>query len=170
VTPDLDDPWLARRYYGGGLPAEAERYLHLAARHYCDDAVAEAHLAAAERIAPGHRAVDLGHYKYFLYKARLTEAFDYAIRMLGHASAGIGLNHTDWRSVTPRHADFDAIEVAPRYFLFVLKAMGYLHLRLGRYAEGRELLEKVRELDPADRIGAGPLLGILDRRGEDDQE
>jgi hypothetical protein len=54
--------------------------------------------------------------------------------------------------------------------LFVLKAMGYLHLRLGRYAEGRELLEKVRELDPADRIGAGPLLGILDRRGEDDQE
>jgi hypothetical protein len=64
VTPDLDDPWLARRYYGGDLPAEAERYLHLAARHYCDDAVAEAHLAAAERIAPGHQAVDLGHYKY----------------------------------------------------------------------------------------------------------
>ena len=160
---DDADAWLSRRYYGGDLPAEAERELHLAGLHYCDSALAETHLARAAAAAPGHRLVDLGHYKYFLYKARLREALAYGERMLDHASAGIGLNHSDWRQVTRRHADFDAIELAPRYYLFTIKALGYLHLRLSHPAEGRELLEKVIELDPADRIGARPLLAVLDR-------
>jgi tetratricopeptide (TPR) repeat protein len=169
---ESDDAWLSRRYYGGDLPAEAERELHLAGQHYCDSDLAELHLARAAAAAPGHRAVDLGHYKYFLYKARLKEALAYAHRMLDHASAGIGLNHSDWRQVTRRHADFDAIELAPRFYLFTIKALGYLHIRLGRSAEGRELLDKMIELDPADRIGARPLLAVLDRResaGEDDE-
>ena len=167
--PD-DDAWLSRRYYGGDLPAEAERQLHLAGRHYCDDALAESHLARAAAIAPGHRAVDLGHYKYFLYKARLAEALTYAVRMLDHASAGIGLNHSDWRLVTRRHADFDALEPAPRIYLFTVKALGYLHARLGRQEEGRAMLEKVAELDPADRIGVRPLLAVLDRRANDRED
>jgi hypothetical protein len=47
-----------------------------------------------------------------------------------------------------------------------------LHVRLGRHAEGRIILEKVLELDTADRIGVRPLLAVLDRRereGEDDE-
>ncbi|EWY39431.1 hypothetical protein N825_07035 [Skermanella stibiiresistens SB22] len=165
-----DDAWLSRRYYGGDLPAEAERELHLAGRHYCDDATAEAHLARAAQIAPGHRAVDLGHYKYFLYKARLTEALAYAHRMLEHASAGLGLNHCDWRQVTRRHADFDSLEPGPRVYLFTVKALGYLHVRVGRQAEGRVILEKVAELDPADRVGTRPLLAVLDRREHDRED
>ena len=82
MESDIEDEWLSRRYYGGDLPAEAERQLHLAGRHYCDDALAEAHLAKAAEAAPGHRAVDLGHYKYFLYKARLPQALACAYRML----------------------------------------------------------------------------------------
>lgn len=76
--------------------------------------------------------------------------------MLDHASAGIGLNHSDWRQVTRRHADFDALELAPRFYLFTVKALGYLHVRAGRLGEGRAMLEKVAELDPADRIGSRP--------------
>jgi hypothetical protein len=50
--------------------------------------------------------------------------------------------------------------------------LGYLHIRLGRHAEGRIMLEKVLELDKADQIGVRPLLAVLDRRereGEDDE-
>src|SRR4051812_40510330 len=65
MASDVEDAWLSGRYYGGDLPAEAERELHLAGRHYCDDAIAESHLAKAAAAAPGHRAVDLGHYKYY---------------------------------------------------------------------------------------------------------
>ena len=172
IGSDIEDEWLSRRYYGGDLPAEAERQLHLAGRHYCDDALAEAHLAKAAEAAPGHRAVDLGHYKYFLYKARLPQALACAYRMLEHASAGLGLNHSDWRQVTRGHADFDSLDPAPRFFLFTVKALGYLHVRLGRHFEGRVILEKVLELDTADRIGVRPILAVLDRReqgGEDDE-
>ena len=114
---------LWRRFAGGGRTR-----VHLAGLHYCDSALAETHLARAAAAAPGHRLVDLGHYKYFLYKARLREALAYGERMLDHASAGIGLNHSDWRQVTRRHADFDAIQLAPRYYLFTIKALGYLNL------------------------------------------
>ena len=172
MDSDIEDVWLSRRYYGGDLPAEAERELHLAGRHYCDDALAEAHLAKAAEIAPGHRAVDLGHYKYFLYKARLPQALTCAYRMLEHASTGIGLNHSDWRQVTRGHADFDSLNPAPRFFLFTVKALGYLHVRLGSHAEGRIILEKVLELDTADQIGVRPILAVLDRRereGDDDE-
>src|SRR5690349_21029271 len=137
---EMDEAFLSRRYYGGDLPAEAERALHAAALSYADDRAAEAFLARAAAVAPGHHAVDLGHYKFYLYKARLPEAMGYAECMLGHAARGLGLNHADWRDVTRRHADFDAMERAPRFFLFALKAIGYLHLRLGRLDLGRVAL------------------------------
>jgi hypothetical protein len=46
MLAELDETWLSRRYYGGDLPAEAERCLHLAAAHFAD-------------AAPGHRLLDL---------------------------------------------------------------------------------------------------------------
>ena len=62
-------------------------------------------------------------------------------------------------------ADFDALEPAPRIYLFTVKALGYLHARLGRQEEGRALLEKVAELDPADRIGVRPLSRFVAKNG-----
>src|SRR4051812_26466108 len=50
---DMDEAFLSRRYYGGDLPAEAERALHAAALSYADDRAAEAFLARAAALAPG---------------------------------------------------------------------------------------------------------------------
>ena len=36
MDSDIEDDWLSRRYYGGDLPAQAERELHLAGKHYPD--------------------------------------------------------------------------------------------------------------------------------------
>ncbi len=164
MLDEVDEDWLARRYYGGDLPPEAERCLHLAAANYADSACALRHLADAEAAAPGHRLVDLGHYKFHFYKANLDDALVYGERMLGHAMAAIGLNHSDWRAVTPAAADFSGLEAPPRLFLFALLAIGYLNLRRGRMAEGREALAKVCALDPDDRFGAARLLAVADQR------
>ncbi|MFL7905494.1 hypothetical protein ACJ41P_30515 [Azospirillum argentinense] len=168
MLDEVDEGWLNRRYYGGDLPPEAERFLHLAAASHADAETAQRYLAHAAELAPGHRLVDLGHYKFHFYKANLDTALLYGERMLGHAMAAIGLNHTDWRMVGNNSskslgADFAGLEPAPRLFLFALTAVGYLHLRLGRLAEGREALNKVRELDPKDRFGTSRLLAAADR-------
>ncbi|MGF7175398.1 hypothetical protein [Azospirillum doebereinerae] len=168
MLDEVDEDWLARRYYGGDLPAEAERCLHLAAASYADREAALHHLACAAEAAPGHRLVDLGHYKFHFYKADLAEALGYGERMIGHAMAALGVNHSDWRTVTPATADFTGLEPAPRLFLFALVALGYLNLRLGDLPQGREALTLVRALDPADRFGASRLLAVADRRERDE--
>jgi hypothetical protein len=163
MLDEVDEDWLARRYYGGDLPPEAERCLHLAAASYADSGAALAHLARAGQIAPGHRLVDLGHYKFHFYKANLEQALVYGERMIGHAMAALGVNHTDWRAVTPATADFRGLEPAPRLFLFALVAIGYLLLRTGRLNAGREALGKVCQLDPDDRFGAARLIAVANR-------
>lgn len=169
MLDEVDEDWLARRYYGGDLPPEAERCLHLAAASYADSEAALVHLARAAEVAPGHRLVDLGHYKFHFYKANLGPALVYGERMLGHAMAALGVNHTDWRSITPATADFRGLEPAPRLFLFALVAIGYLLLRTGRLDAGREALGKVRDLDPDDRFGAARLIAVADRREHEDE-
>lgn len=169
MLDEVDEDWLARRYYGGDLPPEAERCLHLAAASYADSEAALVHLARAAEVAPGHRLVDLGHYKFHFYKANLDRALGYGERMLGHAMAALGVNHTDWRSITPATADFRGLEPAPRLFLFALVAIGYLLLRTGRLDAGREALTKVRTLDPDDRFGAARLIAVADRRELEDE-
>lgn len=181
MVEELDEAWLSRRYYGGDLPAEAERSLHLAAATYADTAAAQGHLDRAAALAPGHLAVDLGLYKFHLYKAHTTEALRYGERLLDHAARGIGLNSAEsWRTVTPAFADFHAIAAAPRFFLFCLKAVGTLNVRLAqrdpgqfdlnRLQRGRALLAKVRELDPDDRFAAQALLDVADRAGRGDDD
>lgn len=170
IDSDLDEAWLARRYYGGDLPAEAERCLHLAAASYADAAAARSHLARAAAVAPGHRLVDLGFYKFHFYRAELDEALEYGNRMVGHAMAALGLNHADWREVAPATADFTGLEPAPRLFLFALTAVGYLQLRRGCFDEGRAALEKIRSLDPKDRMGAARLIAVADRRNAEEED
>ncbi len=52
--------------------------------------------------------------------------------------------------------------------MFVLKGYAYLQMRLGEYEEGREAIVKLLDLDPSDKIGAGVLLSVLDRMGDED--
>lgn len=168
MLAEVDERWLDRRYYGGDLPAAAERALHRAAASFADTAAAIGHLAEAAAHAPGHRLVDLGWYKFHFYKHNLSDALTYGERMVEHALLGLRLNHADWRDLTPAHADFASLDPAPRFLLFSLLAVGYLQLRLGRTEESRVALGKVRELDPKDRFGAARLLALADRLPEEE--
>ena len=48
-----------------------------------------------------------------------------------------------------------------RFYLMVLKAAGYINLRLGRHETGQAMLEKLVELDRCDRLGGRALLDVV---------
>jgi tetratricopeptide (TPR) repeat protein len=164
----VEDAVLTAAVLGAGLPEAAERHLRLAADHYRDGDIAEAHLWQARTAAPDHPAVLIGLYRFYFYKNRLAEALSIARVCVEKAAKDNGLA-PDWRDVRPADAAFGDFEaVLPRFYLFALKGYAYLNMRLGDLDEGQAAVAKLLELDPSDKIGAKVLLGVLDRRGLDD--
>ena len=162
-----NDAWLDRRYYGGDLPAAAERALHAVGQDWHDEAAAERHIRAALALAPDHLAVQIAAYKFFFYRHRLAEALPYAEACLAETLRRNDLP-ADWREVRADQAAFASLEPEPRMFLFSLVAYGYVLARLGRDAEGRAALTKVAELDREDRMGARRLVAVLDGAGREE--
>lgn len=156
--------------FGGGLPEQAELHLRLAGLTYQQDKVAESHLQKALVIAPDHAAVLIGLYRYYFYKGRLGEALDVAKVCLMNSAVDNGLAF-DWRMVKQGDANFGSYDaILPRFYLFALKAYGYLHMRLGNLEEGRVAVEKLLELDPGNKLGGKVLLEVLERVGRDDDD
>lgn len=165
-----DESWLEAACLGGGLAAEVENYLRLASLAYAEDDLAESYLKRAMAAAPDHAAVLIGYYRFYFYKGRLLDALGIARRCLKKAAKDNGLS-SDWRRVGCKDANFGSYEaILPRFYLFTLKAYGYLNLRLGWLAEGREVIVKLLELDPGDKIGSKVLLDVLERMGMDDED
>lgn len=167
-TGAAEQDFLASIVLGEGLPEEVERLLHAAAFSYDQDEIAHKYLMEARALAPTHPATLIGLYRFYFYKGRLKECLGVAESCLTRAAIDNSLP-LDWRQVTPQDAafgDFDAI--APRFFMFSLKGYAYLSMRLGDFEESAAAIEKLLELDPADKIGAKVLLGVLERRGLED--
>ena len=153
-----------------GLSDSARLALEAAGRDYSDEAACRAHLAEAQRLAPDHPAVLIGFYRFHFYGGRLRESLAVGMQCLAWAAAAAGLA-LDWRSVQVDDAPFgDFAAALPRFYLFCLKGCGYLHLRLGEPEAGRPMLEKLVQLDPADRLGGRILLQVLARQGREDDD
>jgi tetratricopeptide (TPR) repeat protein len=164
----MEEAPLVSTLLGGGLPSEAEDHLAQAGLNYHLDAVAEKHLHDAQLRAPGHAAVLIGLYRFYFYKGRLAEALKIARLCLVKAARENGLPPA-WQDVEPADAEFGRFDkILPRFFLFSLKGYAYLQMRLGVFDEGRRAVMKLLELDPSDKIGAGVLLGVLERMGRED--
>ena len=163
-----EDEVLTAAILGAGLPQAARRHLRLAAQSYRNSEIAEAHLWSAHAAAPSNPAVLIGLYRFYFHKNRLTEALEVAHVCLKKAAHYNALP-SDWRDVQSADAAFsDFWAFLPRFYLFTLKAYAHIHMRLGNLAEGRAIVTKLLDLDPADKIGAKVLQGILDRTGRDD--
>jgi hypothetical protein len=163
----LENSWFATRYQS--LPANAAEQLRLASLAYADSAKAEMHLAMAKMIAPDNPAVKVGEYRYYFYKGQLMEALSVAEHCLKLTAQELDFS-PNWRLVWPHHANFQSEEPAHRFYLFCLKAYAYLLLRLNQLEIGREVAEKLLQLDPNNKIGGQVLLDVLDRIGKDDYD
>lgn len=163
----FENQWFATRYQA--LPASALEQLRLASLAYADSAKAEMHLAMAKMIAPDNPAVKVGEYRYYFYKGRLQEALQIADYCLELTAQSLNIPQ-NWRRVWPHHANFKSDEPAHRFYLFCLKAYAYLLLRLNQLSQGREAVEKLLQLDPANKVGGQVLLDVLERIGKDDYD
>lgn len=162
-----------RDSWSGPDPAEplcfqAAHELAQADRAYQESHRAEAHLRRALAIAPEHIEVWVGLYRFYFYRGEFEEALTWAERCLERTARELGLP-PEWSQIAADERDFSDFDAAkPRFFLFALKAWGYLQMRLGRLELGRAAVAKVLELDPSDRVGASVLVNVVDRSGTDD--
>lgn len=172
AMPADDGDWFAAlddACLGAGLPLAAEQAIRDSGTAWHDEARAEAHVLRAFELSPEHPATHIALYRFYFYRNRLVEAYEVGRRCLRYAAALNGLP-LEWRDVQPTQTDFSAYAALPRFYLFTLKGCAYLSLRLGQLEQGDAMVDKLLQLDPADRVNGSVLRGVLDRLGRDDDE
>lgn len=149
-------------YFDQPLPAKVDELLRAAAEGY-GNGEAELPLLRSYVQAPTHLTVLVALYRFFYYQHRLDEALKVAEQ--ARLAAGSTLRFpADWQEIDLLYLN-GAVRKSMglvRFCLLALKAEGFVLLRLGELEEGRARLQKVRDLDEADRLGAGALLAVMD--------
>lgn len=147
-------------YFDEPLAPTLETLLQKAADQYGPEA--EPLLMEAFELAPQNLSVLVGLYRYYYYQHRYHDAIYIAHRVMRVVGERIGFPE-HWQDVTMADVingtnhSFGLV----RFYLFALKAAGYLNLRLGQFGEGKNMITKVVAMDTADRLGARLLLDIL---------
>jgi len=167
---DLHDFDSASLYFDDPCPPTVVGLMNEAAAAYADDG-SELPLLRAYFLAPEQLTVLVGLYRYYFYKHRLSDADVVAVRAMQVAGHRLGLPD-DWPL-----ADEMALACAAsrsigllRFWLLALKARAVLAMRDGRLGVGRQMLEKLLELDQHDRLGVKPLLAVIASTESDDGE
>lgn len=153
-------------YFEQDDSAEVTALIQSAAEGYASGA-AELPLLQAYLRAPKSLNVLVALNRFYYYQHRLQEALlisEQALQLIGeqlHFSS-------DWRTLQPSH-----ISQAPpawltsiRLYLFTLKSVGFLQMRLHNLNLSRDIFDKLVQLDEHDRIGAKALLELVERRLE----
>jgi tetratricopeptide (TPR) repeat protein len=145
--------------FGGRVSAALDRTLVDAARQYTDKARAEALLLEALQRDTECLPVYFALYKFYFYSHRLADAERIVLAALETASRQARIA-PDWSVLTPDSAAWHATNEPAHFYLFSLKALAFIRLRLGRRAEASALLAKLAELDPGDSIGASVIRSL----------
>ncbi len=155
---DFDQPTL---YYDDPVAPEVERLLQDASAHYGEE-MAEASLLRAYFLVPEQLVVLVALYRYYFYQHRLEDALLVADRAMAVAGRRLNLPG-EWQNVHPDHLGHAVLRSMGllRFYLMVLKAAGYINMRLNRHQAGQAMLEKLVELDSHDRLGGKALLDVI---------
>lgn len=126
---------------------------------------AEPYLQQAQALAPDNLTVHVALYRFYYYQHRYADALSVAECAIGLSGRLFGYRG-HWRRMTLEilaHGMVRSFGMV-RFYLLALKGAGYLQLRQGEIAAGVERLEKVRELDAADRLNVAMLLEVAYNR------
>lgn len=147
----------AHAVIGGQLSQQVTDLLAQAAAmpHQADDALAL--LERARTLAPHHPAPLVALYRFHFYGHRLPQA-----RLVGEDALAVVR-----RVLGPHFGDHPPSDeqargdVCVRFYLFALKGLAYLSLRLGQLDEAVRLLRELKRLDPGDHVGGALLWHVL---------
>lgn len=147
-------------YFEEPLSPVLVQLLEQAAERY--GPAAEPLLKEAYEREPANLTVLVALYRFYYYQHRYQDALITAGQVMQVVGKRIELPES-WQDISMVHIingtqhSFGLV----RFYLFALKAAGYLNLRLGHFSTGKSMLSKVVAMDTADRLGAHLLLDIL---------
>lgn len=148
-------------YFDETLPESVSSLIDMAADNYGHES-AEEYLLRAYFLAPENLTVLVAMYRYYYYQHQLDDALIVAQRAIQITACQLELP-SDWRQLNDNHLGMAVIHSMGllRFYLLALKGAGYLLLRLGQIDEGMEMLNKVIDMDPHDRLGTKGLLEVV---------
>jgi tetratricopeptide (TPR) repeat protein len=129
---------------------------------------AELALLKAYFLAPESLNVLVALNRFYYYQHRLEEALSATTKVLTVIRPMIAFPE-DWHELQSGHIDDAPADLLTkiRLYLFTLKAVGFLNMRLGNLDLSQSVFEKLVELDSKDRIGAQGLLELVVKRKTD---
>ena len=144
---------------GRGLPPDVEGLIKQAGllRHLPEQALPL--LQQARAAAPRHPAPVIALYRFYFYGHQLAQARAMGEDALAMARNALGPDFGD----EPPGDEAVQEHAAVRFYLFLLKGLAYLNLRLDDFEEARLMLGELRRLDPQDRLGGALLAQVLAR-------
>ena len=106
--------------------------------------------------------------RFYYYQHRLDDALAVTMKALAVIRLLITFPE-DWRDLQPYHlqATPATLLTQVRLYLFTLKAIGFLNMRLHHLDLSQSIFEKLVALDSKDRIGALGLLELVIQRKKD---
>jgi tetratricopeptide (TPR) repeat protein len=134
----------------GELPEEIDGLLQQGVAAYRHDrSRADRLFRQALAAAPKELPIYFCLYKIHTYQGNLDEAQLAAENGLKEAARQAGWP-LDWRQWRPQAVLPDG---AGRFALYTLKALAFIHLRQGNPQQAGEMLDALRQLDPAGAVG-----------------
>lgn len=151
-------------YFEQADAAGVKEMIASAAENYATGA-AELPLLKAYFLAPESLNVLVALNRFYYYQHRLDDALNATVKALAVIRSMIAFPE-DWRDLQPSHV-YDAptnLLTQVRLYLFTLKAIGFLNMRLENLDVSQAIFEKLVGLDSKDRIGAKGLLELVIKR------
>jgi len=126
---------------------------------------AELPLLKAYLWAPESLNVLVALNRFYYYQHRLAEALLISEKALTLIRQGIAFPD-DWRQLEMKHISESPKDLLTqiRLYLFTLKSIGFLNMRMENLDLSRAIFEKLVALDDRDRIGAKGLLELVVQR------
>jgi len=147
--------------------AGVEELIATAAENYANGD-AELSLLKAYFLAPESLNVLVALNRFYYYQHRLEEALTATTKALTVIRPAIAFPE-DWQNLQTSHITDAPADLLThvRMYLFTLKAVGFLNMRLKNLDLSQAIFEKLVELDSKDRIGAQGLLELVIKRKTD---
>lgn len=148
---------------------EVEALIQQAGNNYSDGS-AELPLLQAFLRAPDSFNVLVALNRFYYYQHRLDEALVISKRFLHLVCQRVALPE-NWEEL-----EVSLVSELPkeqlqwvRLYLFTLKSIGFLNMRLFRLDISKDIFERLVEIDTEDRIGVKPLLSLVKARQMEDK-
>lgn len=146
---------------------EVEQLIKKAGQAYEQDE-SELPLLQAFLRAPDSLNVLVALNRYYYYQHRLSEALLISEKALNIIRIRLQFPE-DWRALRLNHITDTPKEQLSwvRLYLFTLKSIGFLRMRMHQLEPSRAIFEKLTAVDSEDRIGAGALLELVTQKIRD---